>query len=506
MVGPLTARDVGRVVALGSIALLSLLAFGGGVAQAAPPVDRVSFGVDGLFPDYAPQIRDYVVRCEDAPVTVNAQASGTWKVSIAGGAFRTGKLHKDVSIIAGQSFTVTAQQAGRPESFNYYVRCLPNDFPRFTYDRYGPVTPKLISVENVESPLIHRYAMIFDSHGVPVWWYHAPTHDVKVLPDGNLVWFAYSADPVSWEVRRPDGTLAAGAPHRGPSPQRSRHPVPPERELSGRVIRQPGPRRHERLRRLERRNRPAGRAPGDEPQRPAPMGLESEGPHRAFGDRPLVAVCDRSRYDVNHWNSIEPDGNSVIASMRNTDAVYKINKTTGNIVWKLGGHAYLEEPHGEERPALLHARWPARRPPSARRNAGDVRRPHLLPNGDKQPRGVRYRINQTNGTATLVQSITDPAIKESSCCGSARRLNSGDWLISWGGLGNLIGGYKPNGDRTFILHLKANRTYRAEPVPANAVTLPELRQGMDTMCAGGCRLSAGWPQPTLFSACSRRMW
>ena len=50
-------------------------------------------------------------------------------------------------------------------------------------------------------------------------------------------------------------------------------------------------------------------------------------------------------YDLVHWNSIEPDGNgSVIASFRHLDAVYKIDKSTGAIVWKLGGTSRAREP------------------------------------------------------------------------------------------------------------------------------------------------------------------
>ena len=42
-------------------------------------------------------------------------------------------------------------------------------------------------------------------------------------------------------------------------------------------------------------------------------------------------------YDPYHINSIEPDGDSYIASFRHLDAVYKISKADGSIVWKLGG-------------------------------------------------------------------------------------------------------------------------------------------------------------------------
>src|SRR5205823_5284558 len=46
-------------------------------------------------------------------------------------------------------------------------------------------------------------------------------------------------------------------------------------------------------------------------------------------------------YDVFHCNSIDTDAGSgnVLLSARHTDAVYLIDKTTGNISWKLGGNA-----------------------------------------------------------------------------------------------------------------------------------------------------------------------
>jgi hypothetical protein len=96
---------------------------------------------------------------------------------------------------------------------------------------------------------------------------------------------------------------------------------------------------------------------------------------------------------------------------------------------------------------------------------------------------VRFRINQERGWATLLNRITDPDVPTSNCCGSARRLGNGDWLIAWGQQ-NPIGGYKPDGTRTFLLSFNGNYTYRAEPVPGGAVTAADLRQGMDAMSTG----------------------
>jgi hypothetical protein len=65
----------------------------------------------------------------------------------------------------------------------------------------------------------------------------------------------------------------------------------------------------------------------------------------------------------------------------------------------------------------------------------------------KTPRAVRFRIDPAAGTAMLLESITDPGVPASWCCGSARRLGNGDWLIGWGRPGP-IGGYEPDGQRT----------------------------------------------------------
>ena len=103
------------------------------------------------------------------------------------------------------------------------------------------------------------------------------------------------------------------------------------------------------------------------------------------------------------------------------------------------------------------------------------------------PRAVRFRIDEAAGTATLLQSITDPSVTSSGCCGSARRLGNGDWLINWAEAQNHpIGGYKPNGQRTFLLTFPTRSSYRAEPVPSGAVSAQSLRQAMNARCSSGC--------------------
>src|ERR671937_177066 len=122
-------------------------------------------------------------------------------------------------------------------------------------------------------------------------------------------------------------------------------------------------------------------------------------------------------------------------------------------------------------------RRPTRCASSRRWDADLVQQSHL-PRQPQAPSGaLPDQPNERNGEA--LQSITDPGVDASGCCGSARRLPNRDWLIDWGGYeNNPIGSYKPGGERIFLLRFKASAgySYRAEPVPATIGAGPAARR------------------------------
>jgi hypothetical protein len=92
---------------------------------------------------------------------------------------------------------------------------------------------------------------------------------------------------------------------------------------------------------------------------------------------------------------------------------------------------------------------------------------------------VRYRIDTTARTATLLEDIRDPDIDESIFAGGARRLPGGNWVISWGGVES-IGEYTPSGRQVFGLELDEDFfTYRAFPVARSRLSRGQLRRAMD---------------------------
>jgi hypothetical protein len=464
-------------------------------ADPPPPADQASFSAPRLFPTYARQVHDYTVRCRNRPVTVTTHASDPWRASVNDGPFQSGDQSVVVPLGAGKGFTVSFAEAGSQQSHRYFVRCLPSSFPTYTFTREGPVSPRFFTADDAFAPRERRYAMIFDDNGVPLWWYHLPVEGPRVLSDGTVLWFRSNGSSSRFEIRRLNGTLvralrtSAGAPVDGHDAQllangayligakstqshvdTSSYGGSSDAQVLNAELQEIGPQG-----RLVWRWRSQDHISLAETGRWWPYAISRP---TQFGS-----------YDVAHWNSIEPHGRSVIASFRQLDAVYKINKGTGTIAWKLGGTSTGRslEVVGDPHSYPLGAQHDARLLPDGTLSVFDNRT--VL--DDPQPRMVRYRINQGAGTATMVSSISDPDVPISNCCGSARQVANGDWLIDWGraagGSSGAIGGYRPDGERTFLLSFDSTYSYRAQPVPPGAVTREQLRQGMRARCSPGCR-------------------
>lgn len=179
-------------------------------------------------------------------------------------------------------------------------------------------------------------------------------------------------------------------------------------------------------------------------------------------------------------NAVEPDGeDAVLVSVRHNDAIYKVSKVSGEILWKLGGTwtpkslQVLKDPEGGYPFGGQH----------------DVR---LLPDGtitvyDNNtglgipPRAVRYSIDEANRTATFIEQVTDPLAADSICCGSARRSSDGSWLMSWAA-NSYVAEYDAAHQATFRLGFGGTLfSYRAVPVDDSVVSVSSLRAGMDAM-------------------------
>jgi Arylsulfotransferase (ASST) len=205
----------------------------------------------------------------------------------------------------------------------------------------------------------------------------------------------------------------------------------------------------------------------------------SETGERWWSAMPINTLPDgRKAYDYAHINSIEKTGNTIVASLRHFDAAYAINRTTGDVIWKLGGThrpeslTVVDDPHGS---------FPL----------GGQHFARVLPDGtltlhdnatflDRVPRSVRYRIDMFDKTARLLEQLEDPAAPTSFCCGSSQRFSDGSWLMSWGGT-PVITEFGPAGGRRFTFTIPGAISYRVAPLPSDGPAIANLRAGMDAM-------------------------
>jgi hypothetical protein len=97
----------------------------------------------------------------------------------------------------------------------------------------------------------------------------------------------------------------------------------------------------------------------------------------------------------------------------------------------------------------------------------------------RRPRVVSYRLDLEGGTATYVGQLNDQEVKTSHCCGSARPLEGGGWLVSWGD-NPVVTGFDSEGRTAFRVTLAAS-SFRAVPVPEGATTPAALDRGLETM-------------------------
>ena len=100
-----------------------------------------------------------------------------------------------------------------------------------------------------------------------------------------------------------------------------------------------------------------------------------------------------------------------------------------------------------------------------------------------KPRAMRFAIDESAGTATELEALTDPQAAYSTCCGSARKLPGGDWVAAWGSSG-LVTELTPAGRRVYALRFGGRRgadSYRAFPVLPGRLSIGALRRGMDRM-------------------------
>ncbi len=467
-------------------------------ASGAPALASLSLAPLTLTPAFSTDVHDYTIPCSAGGSALTVSATAT-----AGATILVGTTEAPAAAVPSSFSTmldeddalVLVATDGVTSSPEYWVRCLPPDFPRITFTLHpdaGTPTPGFYLTGNgTTNTGESNFAMLLNGQGTPIWYERAPLGGVAnvLLQAGSITFFsgpnsAYGMDPTAmdfiqtlapWHVR----TVQAVE---GPTDGHELQVLP-----NGDVLLFTYP-----------------QLPGIDL-----TGLATYGPNSTIADCtieeidysgalvwswratdhidpvkesiiPLTNMINGVEvYDVFHLNAIdvEPATGNLLVSSRALSAAMYVNKATGKIVWKLGGTAYSKDgaqlitvvgdPEG-----AFSAQHDARFQPN-----GDISVFDDHSNLPGNARGVEYVLDLGASTASVVWSFTGPIASEAT--GSFRRYDDGSNVIDWGvsplNPSNFTEVDNAGHDVLDVAFGNHDTTYRAVKLPIEAFDVETLR-------------------------------
>jgi hypothetical protein len=442
-----------------------------------------------LTPSFQPSILDYVIDCNQSPpVLFTAQIGDGMQVFVNAVqvAAPGNRAQVTVPLSAGERFTFAFDQSSAtPE---YSVRCLPPGFPPISTSA-APVSQAqwYVFSPSLSGTQIPYYVIVADNNGTPVWWM-AQTRgespiDAKIIGN-NIVW---TTGDGSFTFRSFDGAI--------------QNVLGTELDIHELQLTPAGT--YLVIRAVSRVCPPdcADMSPWGGSAQAAVVDdeiLEMDSHSNVLwtwrtrdhitlsesGTRPWFPSMGN---DIIHMNAVEPDGEgALLFSARHLDAIYHITKSSGAIDWKMGGSTRAESLTviGDTRPTAIGATGQVLSGQHDVRLLAD-RTVTLHDNGtnaNRPPFAMRYVVDETARTAEVVEAIQDPRAISAVCCGSARRLPGGNWVVQWG-FNPYMTELDPSGNPvvTITYNLGGAFSYRAAPILPGVVAADQLRQGMDNM-------------------------
>ena len=169
-------------------------------------------------------------------------------------------------------------------------------------------------------------------------------------------------------------------------------------------------------------------------------------------------------HDPYHLNSIEldSDGNFVV-SARHTNAVYKIDRATGDVIWRLGGkRSDVEMGPGSVFKLQHDARVHDDGTISVFDNVAED-----LPARGRESRGLVLALDEQRKTASVAREFEHPDGILSGTQGSMEVLRGGGAFVGWGGLQPIFTEFDRDGRTVFDARFRAKgvESYRAFRLP-----------------------------------------
>ncbi len=484
-------------------------------------------GAVALVPTFSPDVHDYYVRCDaganalTVSMAASAGASSLLVQPVASPSLPGQTL--SVSVTPGQAVVAAATSpAGTTE---YWVRCLPADFPPVQWTPHadgGLPTPGYYLV-GTAAPTTGCYAMVLDTHGVPVWYSScAPASgwgvfDVDSVVEGAVSYDALSDEPAEFEVHQlsPPGTTtvaAAGGLNVDLHDLRLlangdylvlSAPLEPGVDLTGMQVPLPdggvetvnGPQTIVACNLLELA--PDGTVVWSW------TGTDHFDPVADSVSPALLPIGSNLVIDPFHCNSVDvdPTSGNLLVSSRQMSSVFYVERSTGRVLWKMGGAAAskdgatyvsVADPFALQHDARLLPDWVS----GCGAGTGHISMFDDESYTDRSARAVIYDVvlgggdagsatpdacgdagsgGASAGTATVTWQYAGTAA--SAAMGSFRISSDGSRVVGWGLLPG-AGFTEVDADGHDLLDFAfgdGSTTYRAIKVPLSSFDLGALR-------------------------------
>jgi arylsulfate sulfotransferase len=130
-----------------------------------------------------------------------------------------------------------------------------------------------------------------------------------------------------------------------------------------------------------------------------------------------------SKVDYFHFNSltIDPNDQNFILSARHTNQIYKINRITGEIMWRFGGN--IDDFNLSGNDIISHPHHA-----TILSNGNLLLFDNGVTKNPQQSRVVEFQLDETNLTANLAYQYTETG-RYFDIMGSAQKLNNGNYFI-----------------------------------------------------------------------------
>ncbi len=172
-------------------------------------------------------------------------------------------------------------------------------------------------------------------------------------------------------------------------------------------------------------------------------------------------------HDPFHLNAVaETPGGDFIISARHTSTIYKLDRATGKILWRLGGKASdFDLGPGVE----FHLQHDPRPEPGGKLSLFDNVAEDLPAKG-RRSRGLVLGLDEKAMKATVAQEFKHSGTVLSGTQGSMEALDGGGAFVGWGGMQPFFTEFDSGGEATFdaAFAAKGVESYRAYALPWEA--------------------------------------